>query len=285
MLINNLKIIVEQAKRNNQSIGVIRNLLKEVLQYYVLGYIYSSFYSKKLIFTGGSCLRVCYNLNRLSEDLDFDLSASLEINKKQLTRDLLQYFKSDLQYQDIEANIAGQGKKIYLKFPILDQLGLAEKQNQMKKLFVKIEIDKNTSKNYQIDLTPIARYNFNFLVRSYNLATLMANKIVAVLSRTWQKTLRQSSGQVKNRITFKGRDYYDLLWFLQQGIKPNMDRIKDLTGIRNKKELTKRLNAKIDSVNTNYLKEDIINLFEDARFVKEISDNYQFLVKKYLKNL
>lgn len=275
MLINDLKIVVDEAKRKNQSIGTIRNLLKEVLQYYVLTYIYSSSFGKKLIFTGGSCLRICHGLNRLSEDLNFDTNDI--IDKKDLVKNIIKYFKSNLQYKDIEVNISGQGKKIYLKFPVLNQLGLAEKPNQMKKLFVKVEIDKNPSKNYQIDLTPVAKYSLNFLARSYDLPTLMTNKITAILKRSWQLG--------KTKISFKGRDYYDLLWFLQKSIKPNMARLKDLTRIKTKKELIAKLKDKTDSINTKYLREDLINLFKDTKFAEEISENYKILLDKYLKDL
>lgn len=274
MLIENLKSVVEESKRKNLAKSLTINLLKEVLEYYVLNYIYSSNYGKKMIFTGGTCLRICYGLNRLSEDLDFDQIEP--INKQQLIDSLLKYFRSDWQYKQIEANISGVGGKIYLKFPILAELGLVDNKSEMKKLFIKVEIDKNPSTKYQADITPISQYGFNFLVRSYDLPTLMANKINAVLNRTWQS---------KSKITFKGRDYYDLLWFLQNGIKPNMDRLKDLTGISSKKELVKKLEQNIAKINPSYLKEDLINLFEDQRYIKELIKNYSFLINKYLKKM
>lgn len=277
MLIDDLKVVVDDAKRKNLSDAIIRNLLKEVLQYYVLSYIYSGSYGKKLIFIGGSCLRICYGLNRLSEDLDFDISPDTKIDKNNLANDLVKYFKSDLQYKNIEVNISGRGKKIYLKFPVLTELGLAENKNEMKKLFVKIEIEGNPSKKYQTDLTPVAKYGLNFIIRSYDLPTLLANKVIAVLKRTWQKG--------KSKITFKGRDYYDLLWLLQKNIRPNMQRIEDSTGIKTKKELVNKLKNKIKVISVSYLKEDLINLFEDSKFVEEIIKNYPILIKKYLKNI
>ncbi|EKD55936.1 MAG: hypothetical protein ACD_58C00335G0004 [uncultured bacterium] len=275
MLTKNLKSVVEESKRKNLTKSLTINLLKETLQYYTLNYIYSSNYGKKLLFTGGTCLRICYNLNRLSEDLDFDEVEP--INKQQLTDDLLKYFRADWQYKQIEANISGTNEKIYLKFPILDELGLVNNISDMKKLFIKVEIATNPSKKYLTDITPISLYGFNFLVRSYDLPTLMANKINALLNRTWQKG--------NSKITFKGRDYYDLLWFLQNGVKPNMDRLKDLTGISSKKELTSRLEQNINKINPSYLKEDLINLFEDQKYIQDIINNYPFLINKYLKKM
>lgn len=267
--------VITEARQRGYSLELIKNLLKETLQYYVLAYIFSSSYSNKLIFTGGTCLRICYGLNRLSEDIDLDLIKPGGLDKNQLAKDIINYFKSDWQYQDIEVNIAGENEKIYLKFPIYTDLGLVEKISDVKKLFVKVEIEINPSKNYGIDLTPVAKYNLNFLVRSYDLPTLMSNKIAAILTRTWQKG--------NQKIFFKGRDYFDLLWFLQNKVTPNMPRLKDLTGIKNKEELNDVLLKKVSVLNYSSLKEDLINLFEDSKYINEITKNYQFLIKKYLK--
>lgn len=273
MLIETIKQLISVAQKNNTSKGVINNLIKEYLQYYVLNYIYSNKYGKELIFTGGTCLRICYGLNRLSEDLDFD--SNKKIDKKQLTQDLITYFKSSLGYKNIEANISGKNEKIYLKFPLLQELGLASNKSETKKIFVKIEIEKNPSKNFQTDLTPIAKDNLNFIIYSYDLPTLMTNKINAVINRTWQKG--------NSPTTFKGRDYYDLLWFLQNKIQPNYDRLKDIAGISNKQDLKKILDKKIEQINIKYLKEDLLDLFADSKYISEITKNYKFITLKYLE--
>ena len=68
-----LKNIVLEKRKEGIPDFVIRNYLKEYLQYPVLEFIYSNRKYKRFIFTGGSCLRICFNAPRLSEDLDFDL--------------------------------------------------------------------------------------------------------------------------------------------------------------------------------------------------------------------
>src|SRR3990167_524161 len=50
---------------------------KEYLQYIFLNAI--SKYSDSFVFKGGTCLRICFGLERASEDLDF--STNLEIKK------------------------------------------------------------------------------------------------------------------------------------------------------------------------------------------------------------
>ena len=49
-----------------------RFILREYLQYKILSYIYASQYGAKLSFIGGTALRILYDNQRFSEDLDFD---------------------------------------------------------------------------------------------------------------------------------------------------------------------------------------------------------------------
>jgi len=72
MLEEILKQIILEKKAQGAPKAVILNFLKEYIQYLVLNLIYNHKDFKKLVFKGGSCLRVCYVLPRLSEDLDFD---------------------------------------------------------------------------------------------------------------------------------------------------------------------------------------------------------------------
>ena len=61
-------LISESPSRNNL---YKRNLLKEYLQIVVLDFIYSHPVYSQLLFYGGSALAHCFDLQRLSEDLDF----------------------------------------------------------------------------------------------------------------------------------------------------------------------------------------------------------------------
>lgn len=273
MLLFNLQRITENYLRGGLAVPVIRNYLKEHLQLYVLDFIYNSPYGKELIFTGGSCLRFCFGLNRVSEDLDFD--SFKDFKKDELATEIKDYFAKRWEYKDLEASITGRGRKIYLKFPILYRLGLAT-HPESDKLYVKVEIEKNPSEYFKTSFTPINRDNFSFLVLHYDLETMMAGKIAALLGRTFTK----GKG---DKITFKGRDYYDLLWYLQHKVSPNMQRIKALSGISSKEELFERLEEKINSINLAYLKEDIVNLFENPQFVEDLVKNYKSLFARYRK--
>ena len=80
MIYKELENILKEEKLKGTPNGYIRNLLKEYLQIYVLYFIYtSSDYNKNLIFTGGTCLRHFFGLERLSEDIDFDYINDIEV--------------------------------------------------------------------------------------------------------------------------------------------------------------------------------------------------------------
>ena len=112
-----------------------RNILKEYFQIVILDFIYSSPEYNHLIFYGGSCLAHCFNLPRLSEDLDF-VDIKKDIDKKKLLKDLKKYFVKET---GIEINATCQKFRIYLKLPILHELSLADK-SESDFLFLKLEI-------------------------------------------------------------------------------------------------------------------------------------------------
>lgn len=275
MLKDILKITVQEKKKEGLDKNVIKNVLKEIIQLFILDFIYNSPYGNSLIFTGGTALRTCYGLNRLSEDIDFDLENNESIvDKEKFASDLISFFRNKLKYEDIEKTMSGKNKKIYLKFSAIYEPDIPAK-SESQKLFAKIEIEKNISRHYAIEFTPVSRFNLNFIAKHYSLSTLMASKIIAILRRTFKKGKN-------DLITFKGRDYYDILWFLKKEINPDMERIKDVLNIDTKKELYMKLRDRITRIDTAYLNEDLRSLFEDGRFIDNYCKNYKEMIKEYL---
>src|SRR3990167_5299574 len=121
-----LKPIIAEKKQLGIPKTVVLNYLKEYVQYLVLNLIYNNSKFKRLIFKGGSCLRVCYQLPRLSEGLDFDyrqrqFSTRLLPNlEKYLSEEIRSKYFSSLETK-IQSTL-----RLYLKFPLLRKLGLAE---------------------------------------------------------------------------------------------------------------------------------------------------------------
>ena len=70
-----------------------RNALKEELQFYVLNFIYHHPEYGKWIMYGGSALRIIHGLDRMSVDLDFEVSHEVtEKFLKKLKREIEDYF-------------------------------------------------------------------------------------------------------------------------------------------------------------------------------------------------
>lgn len=263
-----LKIIVDEKKKQGAGRAVLLNFLKEYLQYAVLSYIYNSKEFKNLLFKGGSCLRICFNLPRLSEDLDFDG----EVNLSKLESFLKEKFKKT-GYNFLETKIQGKGR-LYLKFPILKKLGLTPR-GESDRLFVKIEIEQDKIPYAEFGLTPVSGFGFNFLVRHYNLSALFTGKINAIIQRLWFK------GK-KNEVDLKGRDFYDLWWYLQKGIEPNWKALETTVKIKNKKELRKILRNRIRAVTPYKLSFDLQNFLTDREFVANFSENYKIIMEQFL---
>jgi predicted nucleotidyltransferase component of viral defense system len=269
MVIDNLKKIIETNKQ--ESPLYVRSLLKEVLQLYILNFIYSSKYGSNFIFTGGTCLRICFDLPRLSEDLDFDV---IDIDVFQVTtleEDIKNYFIKDLQYKDITTKISNNGRTIFLKFPILKDLGLSNNPSESDILMVRIDITERPSNIYKEEVSIKTTPDFSFIINRYSLQDLFATKICAIIQRSFQKG--------DGTINIKGRDYYDLLWFLEKTITPNFARIGDILKVYSKEEIIKLLNEKVENVNEAYIKEDLAPFLKDQSFVSNYVKRYKEIYK------
>ncbi|MFA6376228.1 MAG: nucleotidyl transferase AbiEii/AbiGii toxin family protein [Candidatus Paceibacterota bacterium] len=249
------------AQNNAVSVSFKRNLAKEYLQIAALDFIYSHKVYGQLVFYGGSCLKHCHDLPRLSEDLDF-VDLKKEIDIADLAADLKNYF---FKTSGIEIKTTVQKFRIYLKFPILRELGLADK-SESELLFLKVEIFTGFDfcGAFKTEIIPIFKYSRSILVKSFDLPTLMATKIRAVFHRKWEKT--DKSGKVAAKV--KGRDYFDLMWYLQKGISPNLDCIEN---IKDTADLKKKLMKAIAKVDEKSIYIDLEPLLADANFIKNLS--------------
>lgn len=281
MIVDNLKIVLD--KNNDRNSLYLRNLLKEQLQNYLLNYIYNSQYSEKFIFKGGTCLRVCFDLPRLSEDLDFDVEDFSDFNFDKFTGELKKYFSSKLKYDDLSIQISGKNKIIYLKFPILEKIGFPVSKNKPSEntLFVRIDLNDIKGKYFSKKVSLKSTSDFSFIVKSYSLTDIFSGKLAAVLSReSWEGKEKQPR--------FKGRDYFDICWLMQKKIRPNFSYLKSLIKVRSDKELLEMLKNKFQMAikKKQILKEDLLPFFPEKNFIDDFIDNLDNLLNNliiYLK--
>ena len=247
----------------------LRNLLKERLQFYVLNFIYNSKWGESFIFKGGSCLRIFFQLPRLSEDLDFDILNFQEFVLKDFLFDIERYFSETLQYQELKIKISGKKNIVYLKFP---------ETESDKVLFLRIDLAPVLGKKYQTEISLKSVDDFSFLVKRYALVDLFTGKIAAILQR-------KTKEKQKTIPRIKGRDYFDLVWFLENKTQPNFAYLKELTAVKNKIELKQRLEQKVKEVDLKTLKDDLRPLFKNKTFLDDFLKNYQELAVRLIKKL
>lgn len=239
MLIQDLNEIAKKAEGKNQF--YIRNLVKEEIQNYILNFVYQDSEYQNLIFTGGTCLKKLYGLDRLSEDLDFDYISKFKIDRFAVK--LKNYFVSKLQYKEAEIKISGNRQTLFLKFP-------------SENIFVRCDFSKIASKTYGLNKGMITAGKFRFLVNAYDLETMFANKIVTFLRRNFY------------------RDVYDIFWFLQlsaksgYNLKPNQKRLVALTE-SDMDTLRQEVKDKITKVKAEFVYEDMLPLVESNIFLRE----------------
>ncbi len=259
-----------------------RIILKEVLQAYVLDYFYNQSIYRRLNFYGGTCLHVIYGLNRLSEDLDFDNSAGLDFS--QLGTDLPQHFQKVFGYADVSAKVQeGAGDsfspgilRVTLKFPLLNALGLSPHPSEA--LHLKVEISRHNQVAV-IQRTPVLVYGRSLVAAHFSLETMMAGKMIACLERNFEKG--RSGAQIK------GRDFYDLLWFMQQRVQPLEEKLaRDGGQAYTTRSALLALQEKITQIKKHDLAVDLLPMFESRPFIEAwletFHETFQRLATGYL---
>lgn len=254
-----------------------RILLKSALQAFTLDFLYNHPIYRGLNFYGGTCLHVVYGLNRLSEDLDLDNGYGIDLAS--LSSDVLAFFQKTHSYSEAAVktqNAANGILRITLKFPVLNALGLSNTPNEALHLKMEVTHHKQVA---VIKKTPVLYYGRSIVPAHFSLETMMAGKMIACLERNFQRGRADA--------TLKGRDFYDLLWFMQKRIEP----LKEKLAKDGKKEYTPEsamaeLKAKIQHIRKEDLAIDLLPLFESRVFIEAWLDgfheNFDDLMAAYL---
>lgn len=247
---------------------VLRNALKEELQYYVLDFIYHHPEYRTWVMYGGSALRICHDLDRMSVDLDFEVSHAItEDFLKELQDEIRTYFENTYQVgSDLLTMKVNHGRGLVLRFLVGEKLGLGHASDQ-----VHIKIDLNTFVVPKVvtERHPINRNQLSFVIVSYNMSALMASKIAAIF-------LRGQRGVGEALYEEKGRDIYDLLWYMEKKIVPDFDYLsaKHVEQAKDIRTLFTKLTIKMNDVSNENLKQDLVPLFFDQRYIANWITNW-----------
>ena len=281
MIVTKLKQVVEQGK-NVENVLYLRSLLKETIQDYILNFVYNSQIYKKLIFTGGTCLRKIYSLPRLSEDLDFDFIENFNIST--FSQKIKDYFSKNLQYKTLETKISGNKNTIFLKFPILKEVGLVKNPSDSTLLFVRCDFSQEVIGIFGQEINPISSDEYTIFALSYDLPTLFSNKIIAILKRRFYKGKTQ-------KISFKGRDIFDLVWFLEKSkknnwqLQPNWNRVFKQLKVIDKETVVKMLVDKTETLDKKDVYTDLLPFIESYSILKNFSENFDKIIKSNIEKL
>ena len=174
-----------------------RNVAREYLQARILGSLQRAGAMTAIAFQGGTCLRFLFNLPRYSEDLDFALERRPPGYD---LRGCLRAVHSDLSAEgyDLDVRVRDQGAvhRAVVRFTgILHAVGLSPRSTEV--LAIRIEVDANPPAGAATDITLVRRHETLRLFH-HDRASLLAGKLHAVLERPYTK----------------GRDLYDLIWYL-----------------------------------------------------------------------
>ena len=194
----NINEIRKEFDTSLTGINAYRSMIKEYLQCKILEFIYQGPFKDRLVFIGGTKLRLFNNFRRFSEDLDFDLLGEYN-NNDHLA--LCEYLIKEFKKQNIEAEI-DQDKRIkevdvltrYINFPtILERVGFNDVPGR--KFFIKLDAQKHIYGSYSYKPEPkvLNRFDVFTLANCAPDNMILATKLCSILERS------------------KGRDFYDII--------------------------------------------------------------------------
>lgn len=281
MILDELKRLLTETKPTGAAGTAVR--IKDRLQDYILNFVYNHRKYKQLIFTGGTCLRKVYGLPRLSEDVDFDFTDEFEIDE--FADEAVGYFVKNLQYKAVEAKIAKNRKTVFLKFPaLLTELGLVKNSGDRKQLFVRCDLAAETTGFYTTEAQAISTSELTFFVKSYDLPTLFANKIIAFLERDFFRGKTQKTA-------FKGRDVFDLVWLFERRQKsglelaPKWDRVVSALAIDKPEDAVRMLVDKVGRIDPADVRRDLEPFVESGNTAAAVGRNFKQVIESGARSL
>lgn len=148
-------------------------------------------------FHGGTSLRFLFSIPRFSEDLDFSL---IDPNKRILFRKVLNKINNVFEAENYSLRMKVSDEKTvfsaFIQFEgLLFEMGLSPQPSQVFSIKIELDTKPPVGANYA---TTIVRKYVTLNILHHDKASLLAGKLHAILSRSY----------------VKGRDLYDLVWYL-----------------------------------------------------------------------
>jgi predicted nucleotidyltransferase component of viral defense system len=192
--------------------------IREILQEIALIGLWRGKFFEHAAFYGGTALRILYGLDRFSEDLDFTLLEpkhpfDWKSFEKHVVEELASY-GFEVSFSEKTKQVKTAVRSAFLRTNTLYaflQIGVKGMESSGvhpdAQIRIKVEIDSEPVLGF--DVEPIyLKEPMPISIRVLTESSLFAGKTHAALYRAW-----------KQRV--KGRDWYDLVWFLRREIPLN----------------------------------------------------------------
>ena len=254
-----------------KSLQDYKNAIKEIIQEIALLGLWRAKFFEKGAFYGGTALRIIHQLDRFSENLDFTLL------RPDPNFDIASYekaVKNELQSLGFTAQVEKKKKtkqsaidSAFIKVNTLQHLlfigipgGVDKGIGTQEVMKIRFEVDTDPPSDDAVTESALLLLPHPFSVKTLRLEDLFAGKVHAVLCREW-----------KGRV--KGRDWYDLVWFISRSISLNINYLEKRMcqsgywGIKQKmsyEDLMLLFDNKINRLDINSAKADIINFIKDS---------------------
>src|SRR3989338_236213 len=193
--------------------GVFPNIVREYFQHVFLGELYKLSNAEKLLFKGGTALRIVYGSPRFSEDLDFSLFGVAQNDIESFVEKLFAHVLAEMEHAGIKVEL---GNKIGVTSG--GYLGVATfRMFEYPSVSVEINVSARNGRNVMGEVDSIA----NNFVPTYTIIHLPQAEIVE------EKIF---DALVKRK---KPRDFYDLYIIMRKGMlslqqKKKLAEIKDI---------------------------------------------------------
>lgn len=180
-----------------------RNTAREYLQARILAVLQRAGGMIPLAFHGGTALRFLFSHGRYSEDLDFALEGD---RQRYDLHSYLQAIRSELMLEgyslELKVNDQKTVQSAFIRFPgLLYDLHLSALRSE--NLAIKLEVDTKPPEGAVISTSVVRRFVV-LQIQHHDRASLLAGKLHAILQRSYAK----------------GRDLFDLFWFLSDPAWP-----------------------------------------------------------------
>lgn len=244
------------------------NALREILQRVTLLGLHRGNFFNLACFYGGTALRLLYDLDRFSEDMDFCLKKpDPSFNFRpyiDAVRDELSRYGLKATFEEKRTGIDVAIESAFVKQDTLSGLMLigsnSLRAHKGQLLKIRIEVDKTNPPGGKED-KKLIKLPIPFMVGTLTAGSLFAGKVHALLARAYL-----------NRV--KGRDYYDFVFFLTRGTKLNLAyleaKLRDSGHYQNTSPLTlgtvkNLLKERFSTVDFDRAREDIRPFLSQAR--------------------